>query len=108
VRRKALLAGPAAAIDVTLETLKQDDGLEACVSMAWSRPARFAASPRRFVRLIGLNSSRWPRGIAEDRLIPEKEVTERWIRGHPRIKAANGAFRTSPTSASGSSGRFEG
>src|SRR3546814_11765966 len=29
-----------------------------------------AASPRRFVRLIGLNSSRWPRGIAEDRLIP--------------------------------------
>src|SRR3546814_11044481 len=30
-----------------------------------------AASPRRFVRLIGLNSSRWPRGIAEDRLIPD-------------------------------------
>jgi hypothetical protein len=30
-----------------------------------------AASPRRFVRLLGLNSSRWPRGIAEDRLIPD-------------------------------------
>src|SRR3546814_15889487 len=30
-----------------------------------------AASPRRFVRLIGLNSSHWPRGIAEDRLIPD-------------------------------------
>ncbi|MGO7258849.1 PD-(D/E)XK nuclease family protein, partial [Rhizobium brockwellii] len=26
--RKALLAGPEASIDVTLETLKQDDGLE--------------------------------------------------------------------------------
>ncbi|MGO7758373.1 PD-(D/E)XK nuclease family protein [Rhizobium ruizarguesonis] len=68
--RKALLAGPEASIDVTLETLKQDDGLEACVSVAWMPASALAASPRRFVRLIGLNSSRWPRGIAEDRLIP--------------------------------------
>ena len=30
-----------------------------------------AASPRRFVRLLGLNSSRWPRGISEDRLLPD-------------------------------------
>lgn len=69
--RKALLAGPAASIDATLETLKQDDGLEACVSVAWMPASALAASPRRFVRLIGLNSSRWPRGIAEDRLIPD-------------------------------------
>lgn len=69
--RKALLAGPAASIDITLETLKQDDGLEACVSVAWMPASALAASPRRFVRLIGLNSSRWPRGIAEDRLIPD-------------------------------------
>ena len=69
--RKALLAGPAASIDATLETLKQDDGLDACVSVAWMPASALAASPRRFVRLIGLNSSRWPRGIAEDRLIPD-------------------------------------
>ena len=69
--RKALLAGPAAAIDATLETLKQDDGLEACVSVAWMPASALSASPRRFVRLIGLNSSRWPRGIVEDRLIPD-------------------------------------
>lgn len=69
--RKALLAGPAASIDATLETLKQDDGLEACVSVAWMPASALAASPRRFVRLLGLNSSRWPRGIAEDRLIPD-------------------------------------
>ena len=67
--RKALLAGPAASIDATLETLKQDDGLEACVSVAWMPASALAASPRRFVRLVGLNSSRWPRGIAEDRLL---------------------------------------
>jgi hypothetical protein len=69
--RKALLARPAASIDATLETLKQDDGLEACVSVAWMPASALAASPRRFVRLLGLNSSRWPRGIAEDRLIPD-------------------------------------
>ncbi|MGO9772267.1 MAG: PD-(D/E)XK nuclease family protein [Roseiarcus sp.] len=69
--RKALLTGPAASIDATLETLKQDDGLEACVSVAWMPASALAASPRRFVRLLGLNSSRWPRGIAEDRLIPD-------------------------------------
>ena len=67
--RKALLAGPAASIDATLETMKQDDGLEACVCVAWMPASALAASPRRFVRLLGLNSSRWPRGIAEDRLI---------------------------------------
>lgn len=69
--RKAMLAGPAASIDATLETLKQDDGLEACVCVAWMPAGALAASPRRFVRLLGLNSSRWPRGIAEDRLIPD-------------------------------------
>jgi len=69
--RKAMLAGPAASIDATLETLKQDDGLEACVCVAWMPASALAASPRRIVRLLGLNSSRWPRGIAEDRLIPD-------------------------------------
>ncbi|ALC11375.1 PD-(D/E)XK nuclease family protein [Sphingopyxis sp. 113P3] len=69
--RKALLAGPAASVDATLDTLKQDDGLEACVCIAWMPASALAASPRRFVRLLGLNSSRWPRGIAEDRLIPD-------------------------------------
>lgn len=69
--RKGLLAGPAASINTTLETLKQDDGLEACVSVGWMPASALAASPRRFVRLIGLNSSHWPRGIAEDRLIPD-------------------------------------
>lgn len=69
--RKALLAGPATSIDATLETLRQDDGLDACVSVAWMPASALAASPRRFVRLLGLNSSRWPRGIAEDRLIPD-------------------------------------
>lgn len=69
--RKALSAGPPGSLDATLETLKQDDGLEACVSVAWMPASALAASPRRFVRLVGLNSSRWPRAISEDRLISD-------------------------------------
>jgi RecB family exonuclease len=69
--RKALMAGPAVSLEATLESLKQDDALEACVSIAWMPASAMAASPRRFVRLLGLNSSRWPRGISEDRLLSD-------------------------------------
>lgn len=72
--RKALLAGPTGSLDATLENLKQDDGLEACVSVAWMPASALASSPRRFVRLIGLNSSRWPRSISEDRLISDHVI----------------------------------
>ncbi len=72
--RKALLAGPAASIDATLESLRQDDGLEASVSVAWMPASALAASPRAHVRLVGLNSSRWPRAISEDRLIPDHVI----------------------------------
>jgi len=69
--RQALLAGPATAIDATLENLKQDDGLEVCVSVGWMPASALAACPRPYVRLVGLNSSRWPRSISDDRLIPD-------------------------------------
>ena len=69
--RTALAAGAAASLDLTLETLRQDDGLEACISVCWMPASALAASPRRFVRLLGLNSAHWPRGIAEDRLLSD-------------------------------------
>ncbi len=72
--RKALLAGPPASLDLALESLKQDDGLDACVSLAWMPASALAASPRRYVRLLGLNSSRWPRGLSEDRLLSDHIV----------------------------------
>ena len=71
VWRKALLAGPAASLEMTLDSLKQDDGLEACVAVAWMPASALAASPRPFVRLLGLNSLRWPRGLSEDRLLAD-------------------------------------
>jgi hypothetical protein len=69
--RKALLAGPASSLELTLSALKLDDGLEACVSLAWMPAGALAASPRRYVRLLGLNSSRWPRGTSEDPLLSD-------------------------------------
>ena len=69
--RKALLTGPAASLDITLAELQQEDGLEAGVSVAWMPASELAASPRRFVRLLGLNSLRWPRLGSEDRLLPD-------------------------------------
>ncbi|MDE0050466.1 MAG: PD-(D/E)XK nuclease family protein [Rhodospirillales bacterium] len=72
--RKALAAGAAASLDLTLETLKQDDGLDPCVSVCWMPASALAASPRRFVRLLGLNSARWPRPMAEDRLLSDHIV----------------------------------
>ena len=72
--RKALSAGAAASLDLTLETLKQDDGLDGCVSICWMPASALAASPRRFVRLIGLNSARWPRSMTEDHLLSDHIV----------------------------------
>ncbi len=72
--RGALAEGPAASLDVTLETLKQDDGIDACVSVCWMPANALAASPRPFVRLLGLNSARWPRAMVEDRLLSDHIV----------------------------------
>lgn len=69
--KKALLAGSAAAIDVTIHGLRQQDTSEACVSVAWMPASALAASPRRHVRLIGLTSTGWPRTISEDRLLSD-------------------------------------
>ena len=73
--RRALATGPAASLDLTLETLKQDDGIDACVSACWMPASALAASPRRFVRLLGLNSARWPRAMVEDRLLSDHIVS---------------------------------
>ena len=72
--RKALRAGAAASLDNTLDTLRQDDGFDPCVSVCWMPASELAASPRPYVRLLGLNSSRWPRGSSEDRLLSDHIV----------------------------------
>ena len=74
ILRRALAEGPAASLDITLETLRQDDGIDPCVSACWMPASALAASPRRFVRMLGLNSARWPRSMVEDRLLSDHIV----------------------------------
>jgi hypothetical protein len=68
--RRALAEGPPAAIDVSLSHLRLDDGVDPSAAVVWA-PARYlAASPRPYVRLLGLASRSWPRRAAEDPLLP--------------------------------------
>ena len=92
--RKALLAGSAAAIDVTIDGLRQEDASEACASIAWMPASALAASPRKFVRLLGLTSTGWPRRISEDRLLSDHIVPVAEIDPLPVTAADRRDFET--------------
>lgn len=92
--RKALAAGPAASLELTLASMREDDGLEACTSIAWMPASYIAASPRRYVRLLGLNSSRWPRRLAEDRLLSDHIVPKAQLDPLPLAEADRRDFHT--------------
>ena len=68
---RALQDGPPEALPVTLAHLRIDHELEPASHPIWTSAISLAAAPRPFVRMVGLNSGRWPRGIYEDRLIPD-------------------------------------
>ena len=68
--RRALLDGPPQALPATLTQLRVGDGLEPAAHVIWTSAISLASSPRPFVRLLALNTGRWPRRISEDRLIP--------------------------------------
>jgi len=92
--RKALRTGPAEAIDMTLDTLNQPDKLEACVSAVWMSASALAASPRRYVRLIGLTAGSWPRPKSEDRLLPNHVVPTHELNPLPVWDADRRDFET--------------
>ncbi len=69
--RRALVNGPPAALDVTLGSLRVDDGLEPVCSIVWSPASALAAAPRPYVWLLGLTSRTWPRRASEDPLLPD-------------------------------------
>lgn len=92
--KKALAAGPAESLDLTLQSMREDDGLEACECVVWAPAAHVAASPRRFVRLLGLNSSRWPRRPSEDRLLSDHIVPREQLEPLPVADADRRDFET--------------
>jgi hypothetical protein len=75
--RRALVAGPPQALMANLAALRIDDDGEPCASVCWMPAAALAASPRPYVRLLGLNSGLWPRTGSEDRLLPGHIIAAR-------------------------------
>lgn len=81
--RRGLAAGPAASLMSTLEHMKQDDGLDPCISAAWLPAAALAGTPRRFVRLLGLNAGQWPRASTDDALLPDHVIPSQQLEPLP-------------------------
>ncbi len=69
--RKALLLGPPASLELSLESLRTDDSLDPNNSIVWAPASSLAAAPRPYVYLLGLNSGRWPHVAFEDRLLSD-------------------------------------
>lgn len=69
--RRALIEGPPSAVGATLTKLRFEDAEEQRDGVVWAPASMLAASPRPFVRLIGLSSRGWPRTGSEEQLLPE-------------------------------------
>lgn len=68
---RALLRSPPEAIVYRLAELRVLDRGDAATCASWGPAAHLAASPRRFVRLVGLTAGSWPRQASADPLLPE-------------------------------------
>ena len=73
----ALRIAPAEAIHLSLGDLRLPDALDPANSIAWCPAAHLAASPRPFVRMLGLTSGSWPRRESEDPIIPDQILPRR-------------------------------
>jgi hypothetical protein len=92
--RRALGEGPAAALDVTLATLRVPDDVDPTTAIAWCTAAEAAAAPRPFVRLLGLTSRGWPRTQGEDPLLPDHVLPSAALNPVPVPERDRRDFRT--------------
>ena len=76
---EALQIAPAAAVALTLQTLRVPDGRDPANSIVWCPAAHLAAWPRLYTRLIGLTGRSWPRVDREDALLPDHILSRRIV-----------------------------
>lgn len=67
--KRALKSASAASFEQTIAGISLQEPPEFCERVAWMPAKSLAASPRRYVRLLGLNSRHWPRENTDDRLL---------------------------------------
>lgn len=94
VWRMALTEGPPAALDVTLNGLRVDDGVEPGAAIVWGPAAAIAAVSRPFTWLVGLNSRSWPRRAGEDPLLPDHIIAAGRLEPLPVHEADRRDFQT--------------
>ena len=64
----ALRSAPAAGIGLSLQNLRVCDQRDPGNSIVWAPASHLFGSPRRLVRLLGLDGRSWPRAENEDAL----------------------------------------
>ncbi len=78
--QEALRLAPAAAIGISLQSLRLPDGRDPANSVVWCPAVHLAARPRRWTRLLGLSGRTWPRPDREDALVPDHILAGRKLR----------------------------
>jgi len=102
VWQRALVDGPPTALDQTIQGLRVDDGVDPFSSVAYMSAESLATMPRKHVRLIGLTSRAWPRGISEDALVPSHVIATRDLDPLPLAEEDRRDFATILATTTGS------
>jgi PD-(D/E)XK nuclease superfamily protein len=76
---EALRIAPPEALEFALGELRVPDGLDPGNSIVWCPAVHLAASPRPWVRLLGMTSRSWPRAETEDALLPDHILPRRTL-----------------------------
>jgi PD-(D/E)XK nuclease superfamily protein len=89
---RATRSAPAAALELSLRTIRVEDERDASDSVAWAPAWQLAAAPRPWVRLLGLTERGWPRSSGEDPLLPEHIGPPGTLEADPPAEADRRAF----------------
>ncbi|RUW04593.1 PD-(D/E)XK nuclease family protein, partial [Mesorhizobium sp. M1A.F.Ca.IN.022.05.2.1] len=90
--QEALRLGPAAAIEMTLTSLRIADESDPANNVVWARAADLVGAPRKHMRLLGLSSRSWPRADGVDPLLPDHVLSERDLVDLTRLERDRLAF----------------
>ncbi len=69
--QRALVEGPAAALETTLAQLRIPDERDPGASVLWGSDRDIVGVPRGFVRLLGMERRGWPRSGGDDAILPD-------------------------------------
>ncbi|WP_404926226.1 PD-(D/E)XK nuclease family protein [Mesorhizobium sp. ORM16] len=80
---EALRSAPASALMFSLESLRIPDERDPADAVVWCSGDQLAAAPRRFVWLVGLTTSGWPRSSGLDPILPSYIIPAALVDAEP-------------------------